>query len=587
MTQLSSLAQRATWRGAIRHIARVTLPNRADYKGLGRTWRGDLIAGVTVGIVALPLALGFGVASGVGAAAGLVTAIVAGFVAAVFGGSHLQVSGPTGAMTVVLIPVVARYGTEAVFALAILAGVIVIIMGLAGMGRLVSVIPWPVVEGFTLGIGVIIFLQQVPLALDTARPEVENAAMAAFATLRATDWQRAIAPLAVTLGVIALMLLLNMLRRSLPASLIAVALATLVAEVAGLDLDRIGALPATLPTLSVPAWDVSALSAMFPSALAIAALAALESLLSARVSDGMVDGVPATNADRELVGQGFANVASGFFGGMPATGAIVRTAVNVRAGGRSRLASASHAVVLVVVVLVATPVVSLIPMSALAGVLIVTAIRMIDIATARTILRATRADATVYLATVAVTIVFDLVVAVQVGVAVAALLALRSMARVSGLSRQDVPDELAAEDESALLREHVAVYRFHGAMFFGETKRFLDEMMNVRDVHVIVLVFSEVRIMDASGAHALTEIIADLRRRGITVLLKGLDAQQLKVAASVGVLDALGTSQHYYTDLAAAIAHARNHVHFELDGETRLDCSGPDSLVDESVTADA
>lgn len=573
MSQLSPLVYRGGWRGALRHFASLTLPQRSDYDRLGRTWRGDLVAGVTVGIVALPLALGFGVASGVGAAAGLVTAIVAGFVAAVFGGSHLQVSGPTGAMTVVLIPVVARYGTEAVFALSILAGVMVIIMGLVGMGRLVSIIPWPVVEGFTLGIGVIIFLQQVPLALDTARPEVENAAVAALETLRATDWERARMPLLVTLGVIITMVVLNRIRRSLPSSLIAVALATLVAEIANLDIDRIGALPDSLPSLSIPDWDASALSAMFPSALAIAALAALESLLSARVSDGMVDEVPNTNSDRELVGQGMANVASGLFGGMPATGAIVRTAVNVRAGGRTRVASAFHAGVLVIIVLVATPIVSLIPMSALAGVLIVTAIRMIDIATGRAIMRATRADATVYLATIAVTIIFDLVVAVQVGVAVAALLALRAMARVSGLRRHDVPDELAGDDEAELLREHVAVYRFHGALFFGGTKQFLDEMTTVKDVKVIILILSEVRVMDASGAHALNEIITDLRRRGITVLLKGLDAQQLKMAASVGVLDALGTQEHYFTDLAAAIAHARNHVHYELDGEELLECS--------------
>ncbi|HLS49317.1 MAG TPA: SulP family inorganic anion transporter [Actinomycetaceae bacterium] len=573
MSQLSPLVRRGGWRGLARHLATLTLPQREDYDRLGRTWRGDLIAGVTVGIVALPLALGFGVASGVGAAAGLVTAIVAGFVAAVFGGSHLQVSGPTGAMTVVLIPVVARYGVDAVFALAVLAGVLVIIMGLVGMGRLVSIIPWPVVEGFTLGIGVIIFLQQVPLALDTARPEVENAAVAALQTLQITDWQQARLPLLVTLGVIVTMIVLNRVRRSLPSSLIAVALATLVAEIFALDIDRIGALPDSLPSFSIPEWDLAAMSAMFPSALAIAALAALESLLAARVSDGMVDEVPNTNSDRELVGQGFANVASGLFGGMPATGAIVRTAVNVRAGGRTRVASASHALVLVAIVLVATPIVSLIPMSALAGVLIVTAIRMIDLATARAIMRATRADATVYLATIAVTIVFDLVVAVQVGVAVAALLALRAMARVSGLRRHDVPDELAGEAEADLLREHVAVYRFHGAMFFGGTKQFLDEMTTVKDVKVIILTLSEVRVMDASGAHALNEIITDLKRRGITVLLKGLDAQQLKMASSVGVLDALGTREHYFTDLAAAIAHARNHVHYELDGTARLDCS--------------
>jgi len=573
MSGPTPLAPRLSWRSAGRYLASLTLPRRSDYTGLARSWRSDLMAGVTVAVVALPLALGFGVASGVGPAAGLITAIVAGFVAAVFGGSHLQVSGPTGAMTVVLIPVVARYGPEAVFALSILAGVLVVIMGLVGMGRLVQVIPWPVVEGFTLGIGVIIFLQQVPLALDTPRPQVENATAAAVETLRVTDWDRALAPLAVTVGVAVLMVLITRVRRSLPASLIALAVATVVVEVSSLDVERIGALPDALPSFQIPAWDSGALAAMLPSAMAIAALAALESLLSARVADGMVENVPNTHADRELVGQGLANAASGLFGGMPATGAIARTAVNVRAGARTRVASASHAVVLVAIVVAFTPIVALIPLSALAGVLVVTALRMIDLRTGRAILRATRADAVVYLSTVVVTIVFDLIVAVQVGVAVAALLALRAMARVSGLTRQDVPPEIAAGEEDALLHEQIAVYHFRGALFFGGTKRFLDEMTAVNDVRVIVLVLREIRVMDASGAHALGEIITDLRRRGITVLLKGLDANQRKLSASVGVLEALGDESHYFTDLAAAVAHARNHVRFEIRGGAELECS--------------
>lgn len=573
MSGFAGLEPRVTWRSTLRHLANITLPRRSDYADLPRTWRGDLLAGLTVGIVALPLALGFGVASGVGAGAGLVTAIVAGFVAAVFGGSHLQVSGPTGAMAVVLLPVVARYGVESVFALSILAGVLIMIMGLTGMGRLVSVIPWPVVEGFTLGIGVIIFLQQVPLALDVPRPEGENAGLVALETLRVADWSAAIVPLAVTVGVIALMLLLGRIRPSLPGSLVAIAAATVVVELADLDVARIGLLPSGLPTPSLPAWDSAALATMFPSAMAIAALAALESLLSARVSDGMVEGVPDTHANRELMGQGLANVASGMFGGMPATGAIARTAVNVRAGGRTRVAAAFHAVVLVAVVLFATPVVALIPTSALAGVLVLTALRMIDLRTARSILRATRADGTVFLVTVGVTIVFDLVVAVQAGVAVAAFLALRAMARISGLDRVDVPDGLDAAEEDGLLHEHIAVYRFHGALFFGGTKRFLDEIARVNDVKVIVLALTDVRVMDTSGANALSSIITDLRRRGITVLLKGLDAHQRKVAEAVGVLDALGGREHYFYDMPAAVAHARNHVRFELEGHEEMDCS--------------
>ena len=567
MTPYISRSRGSQVRGALRTARELLLPHRHDYAALPRSWRGDLVAGLTVGIVALPLALGFGVASGVGATAGLITAIVAGFVAAVFGGSQLQVSGPTGAMTVVLIPVVARYGPESVFALSVLAGVIVIAMGLAGMGRLITVIPWPVIEGFSLGIGVIIFLQQVPLALDVPKPDGENAGLVAIETLRIVDWGPAIAPLLVAVAVVVVMFGLSWWRRSLPGSLIAIALATVAVELLDLDVARIGALPSTLPTPSLPAFDPAMIATMLPSAFAIAALAALESLISARIADGMVDGVERTNANRELVGQGMANVASGLFGGMPATGALARTAVNVRSGARTRVASASHAVVLVLVVLVATPVVALIPMSALAGVLMVTALRMIDLRTARAIMRSARSEAAVFLLTVGVTVVFDLILAVQVGVATAAFIALRAMTRISGVRRSPLEDEEVAEPSP--LDEHIAVYRFHGALYFGATKQFLDEIAEVRDVQVLVLALGDVRMMDASGANALQEIVADLRGRGITVLLKGLDRNQLRTATAVGVLEALGTEQHYFGDLRAAIAHARNHV-AHADGDLWL-----------------
>ncbi|MEE6282070.1 SulP family inorganic anion transporter [Georgenia sunbinii] len=556
--------------------SRELLPQRSDYAALPRSWRGDLLAGLTVGIVALPLALGFGVASGVGATAGLITAIVAGFVAAVFGGSHLQVSGPTGAMTVILIPVVARYGAESVFALSILAGIIIIAMGIAGMGRLVDVIPWPVIEGFSLGIGVIIFLQQVPLALDVPKPDGENAGLVALETLRITEWGPAVTPLLVTAAVVVMMFGLSWWRRTLPGSLIAIAAATLAAELLDLDVARIGALPDSLPTPSIPAFDAAALATLLPSAFAIAALAALESLISARIADGMVDDVRPTHTNRELVGQGMANVASGIFGGMPATGALARTAVNVRGGAKTRLAAASHAVVLVLVVLLATPVVALIPMSALAGVLMVTALRMIDLRTARAIIRSARSEAAVFLLTVGVTVVFDLIVAVQVGVATAAFLALRAISRVSGVRRDPLDDDVA---EPSPLDDRIAVYRFHGALYFGATRQFLDEVTAVDDVEVVVLALGDIRVMDASGANALQEIITDLQGRGVTVLLKGLDRNQLRTASAVGVIAALGTEEHYFADLRAAVTHARTHVaHADGDAPGQLGCAEPSRL---------
>lgn len=543
---------------------RALAPRRADYADLPRSWRGDLLAGLTVAVVALPLALGFGVASGLGAAAGLVTAVVAGAVAAVLGGSHLQVSGPTGAMTVVLLPVVARHGTESVPVVAIMAGGLVVLAGVLGIGRLVAYIPWPVVEGFTFGIGVVIALQQIPLALDTPRADGENAGLVALRTLARVDWSQAVAPLALVALVVAVMLALPRLHRGLPASLVAVALGTLVAEVAGLDVDRIGVLPSGLPAPHLPVVDLATTSALFSSALAVAALAALESLLSARVADGMADDLGRTRPNRELLGQGVANVASGLCGGLPATGAIARTAVNVRAGGRTRVAALTHALVLAGIVYAAAPLVGRIPLSVLAAVLLVTAARMVDLPTARAICRSGRSGALVFCVTLAVTVVFDLVMAVEVGVAVAAVLALRAVARSSGLHREPVPDapgdRVTAAAERDLLHEHIAVYRIDGALFFADVRRFLDELALVSDVRVVVLRLGNVRVLDASGAHALAEIVTDLRRRGMVVLLKGLRPEHRHLARGVGVLDALGDDAHVFDDLEDALSHARSHV---------------------------
>ena len=546
--------------------ARALAPHRSDYAGLSRSWRRDLLAGITVAVVALPLALGFGVSSGLGATAGLVTAVVAGAVAALLGGSHLQVSGPTGAMTVVLLPVVARHGTEAVPVVAIMAGGIVVLAGVLGLGRLVAYIPWPVVEGFTCGIGVVIALQQVPLALGTPAADGENAALVALRTLGATDWSAALPSLGLVALVVVAMVTLPLVHRGIPASLVAVVLATFVATVTHADVALIGALPASLPAPHVPVVDLATTSALFSSALAVAALAALESLLSAHVADGMSDDVPRTRPNRELWGQGVANVASGLFGGLPATGAIARTAVNVRTGARTRVAALTHAVVLAGVVYLAAPWVARIPLPALAAVLLVTAYRMVDVTAARAICRSGKAGTTVFVATLVVTVVFDLVLAVEVGVAVAAVLALRAVARASGLHREDPPDEwVPADEEQALLHEHIAVYRLDGALFFADVRRFLDELTQVSDVRVVVLRLSRVSVLDTSGAHALAQIVTDLQHRGIVVLLKGMRPEHRRVAESIGVLAALQHEHHLFDDLDTALEHARSHVRREQE----------------------
>lgn len=539
--------------------ARSLLPRRSDYAGLRRGWRADLLAGVTVAVVALPLALGFGVASGLGAQAGLVTAIVAGIAAAVFGGSHVQVSGPTGAMTVVLVPVVASVGPGGVLVVALLAGLMLVAAGFLRLGRFAGILPWPVIEGFTLGIALLIALQQVPGALGVERPDGENTALVAARAVATWDGTGAAAIALVGL-VVVLMSALPRLHRSLPAPLIAVAVATIAAEVAGFDVARIGSIPAGLPAPSLPSVAASDLPGLVTAALAIAALAGIESLLSAKVADGMSDAEP-HDPDRELVGQGVANVAVSFFGGMPATGAIARTAVNVRAGARTRGAAVVHGLVLTVVVVALAPLLARVPLAALAGVLILTAVRMVEFGTVRRILVSTREDALLLTVTAATTVAFDLVTAVAVGVALASLQALRAMAEGTSFTREEPSEPTVDTDlEHALLRRHVVTYRLDGALFFGAAQRFLMELTEVADVEVVILRLRGLRVLDSTGAQALGDLIAHLESRGITVLVACASAEQRQLMERVGALGRLVHEKHMLPTFEAALAHAGDHL---------------------------
>jgi sulfate permease, SulP family len=534
------------------------LPRRADYEGLTSSWRVDVVAGVTVGVVALPLALAFGITTGLGAEAGVVTAIVAGLVAAVFGGSDVQVSGPTGAMTVVLVPVVARHGVDGMVVVGVLAGLLVVGAAVFRLGRYLAFVPWPVVEGFTVGIAVIIFLQQVPMALGVARPEGESTAVVAARAVAEAMSSGQLAAAGTVVLVVAVMAVVPRLHRSLPASLLAVAAATVASTVAGLDVATIGHLPGSLPVPSLPGVSLGEVSELFAPAFAVALLAALESLLSAKVADGMGDG-RRHDPDRELFGQGLANVVSPLFGGMPATGAIARTAVNVRSGARTRVAAIVHALVLVVVVLFAGGLVARIPLAALAGVLMVTAARMVEVHNVRAVVRATRSDAAVLGLTAAATIAFDLILAVQIGMAVAAVLALRHVARTASITVQPAA-ELDRDRADALLHEGILTYRLDGALFFGAAQRFLTELTSVTDARVVVLRLPEVQVLDATGAQALGEIVAELEHRGITVLLKGPRPEHLRILSATGALDALAHQNHLFASLDDALAHARSHI---------------------------
>lgn len=382
----------------------------------------DLVAGVTVGVVALPLAIGFGITSGMSAQAGIATAILAGFIAALFGGSRFQVSGPTGAMTVVLIPVISKNGIEAIPALGLIAGLIVIAMSIVRLGGIINRIPWAVVEGFTLGIAVVIALQQLPMALGVVKGEGERTLQVAFNTVKGASENGLHSS---TLAILALTLIIKFnivkvverlkLKPYVPASFSALAITTAIVAIFHLDVAKIGDIPR-----NVFIWQGSLLnfsSDLITPAILIALLAAIESLLAARVADGMSHAKEKFHPNKELFGQGLATMVASIFGGQPATGAIARTSVNIRSGGKTKTAALIHALFLLLVVLLLSPVFALIPLPAIAGVLIGTSVRILNPHNVLEQLRSTWQELTTYVVTALVTIAVDLIWAIFVGIA--------------------------------------------------------------------------------------------------------------------------------------------------------------------------
>jgi SulP family sulfate permease len=345
-------------------------------------------------------------------------------------------------------------------------------------------------------------------------------------------------------------------RPTVPFSLIGVVLATILSRALDLGLVPLGHLPASLPAPSLTFVTVSSIATLAPAAFAIAALAALESLLSATVADGMSVN-ERHNPDRELFGQGLANVIVPIFGGVPATGAIARTAVNIRAGAGSRTAAITHSLVLLAVIFALAPLVSDIPLAALAGVLFATCVRMFETSSLLALMRSTRADALIVVATFSVTVAVDLVTAVGVGIAIAIVLALRSVARSASLEAVAIePGDYSAE-EHTLLSEHIAAYRVDGPLFFGAAHRLLLELPDIATIKVVILRMSRVSTMDSTGAHVLGDTIHRLEQRGITVILSGIDPRHADILASLGIADHLLALGLVHSDTPGAIAHAR------------------------------
>jgi SulP family sulfate permease len=391
------------------------LPVKEDFEF--RSPRSDIIAGLTVAVVALPLALAFGIASGLGAAAGITTAVIAGFLAALFGGSRVQVSGPTGAMTVVLIPIFHSFGANGVLLVGFLAGAVLLLFAIFRLGSHIHRIPTAVVEGFTAGIAVVIALQQVPFILGLPPTGEDKAWLQAVHLISGAkpNWTAIITAGVVCLSILAVARFVP----KLPFALIAIVVVTVVAEVSNLPVDRIGTLPTSLGRLDCAFLQQSNWWQLIPSAIAVAALAALEALLSAKISDKLTGF--SHDSNREVFGQSVANLVVPFFGGVPATAALARTAVNVRAHAHSRLAAMIHSIALAVAVLVAASLVGRIPLAALAGVLLATTIQMVNFKELRALASGHKLDAAVLLTTFLATVFIDLITAVIIGVLLSVL----------------------------------------------------------------------------------------------------------------------------------------------------------------------
>jgi SulP family sulfate permease len=513
----------------------------------------DVIAGVVVGIVALPLALAFAIASGVPPERGLYTAIVAGFLISLLGGSRVQIGGPTGAFVVIVYGIVQKFGYGGLAACTVLAGAILIVMGLARMGALIKFIPYPVITGFTSGIAVIIFSSQIKDLLGLKMGAVPAEFMDKWVAYAERFGTISLPALLVSGGTLAVLLIWPRFVRLIPAPFVAMLLATAAVQLFHLPVDtigsRFGGVPSTLPAPHLPAIPWSNLRELISPAVTIALLAAIESLLSAVVADGMAGTRHKSNI--ELVAQGVANIASPIFGGIPATGAIARTATNIKTGARTPLAGMTHAVTLLLILVFLGKWAALVPLASLAAILVVVSYHMSEWRSFASLLRAPRSDLVVLLLTFLLTVFVDLTVAVQVGIVAAALLFMRRMAEVT-----EIAD--ASEEERIALPPGVEMYEVNGPFFFGVATKLRDLAGNIaKSPRVLILRMRAVPAIDATGLHALEQLAARCRRSGTALILAEIRPQPLRALVRARKLEAIGGRANLAKSLDVALMRAR------------------------------
>ena len=530
----------------------------------------DLLAGVVVGIVALPLAIAFAIASGVTPERGLWTAIVAGFIVSAIGGSRVQIAGPTGAFVVIVYGIVQEHGVDGLMVATLMAGILLVVFGVAKLGVVIKFIPHPVITGFTSGIAVIIFTGQLKDFFGLRMGDVPADFLEKIAAYGHNLGSVTPAALGVALLALAIIIFWPRVSTRLPSPFVALIVTTAIVQFFDVPVETIGSRFGEISasfTLTVPKFDFQHIGVLIGPAFTIALLGGIESLLSAVVSDGMIGGRHRSNM--ELVAQGVANIASPFVGGIPATGAIARTATNVKNGGRTPIAGIVHSLTLLVITLAAGRWAALIPMATLAAILVVVAYNMSEWRAFRTELRSPKSDVAVLVTTFLLTVLVDLTVAIEVGMVLAAFLFIKRMSEVTNVNAvtrelEDDPTEQVYSDPNSVrsrrVPKGVEIYEINGPFFFGAAERFKDTLARVaRKPKVLIIRMRHVLALDSTGMHALKDVVHRSRRDGTIVLLSDVHMQPLVALTGSPVLDEIG-QENLFGNLDDALNRARREL---------------------------
>jgi len=529
---------------------------------------GDMFGGLTAAIVALPLALAFGVQSGMGAIAGLYGAIALGFFAALFGGTNTQISGPTGPMTVVSSVIIAGeialYGSlEAaigtIVATFVLAGLFLIIMGLTGIGKYIRYMPYPVVSGFMSGIGMIIIIMQIfPFFGMNSPSNIPKV----FAELTSITKGINLQAVILSLATIAIIYLFPRITKTIPSALVALLALSLISTLMGLNVPIIGDIPKGLPDIHIDTllgMDWHNPMVMIVPALTLASLGAIDSLLTSVVADNMTR--TQHNSNKELIGQGIGNMAAGLIGGLPGAGATMRTVVNINAGGRTKLAGIMHSIVLMIVLLGAGEYAKLIPLPVLAGILITVGVGIIDYKGIKHLARVPRADAVVMIIVLVLTVFVDLLQAVAIGLVLASILFMKQMgdnaeAKAVSLTLDDFHDIHLKGDEKGIsedIKNQIYIQHFDGPIFFGFTSHFKTMMQELPEVSVVIFRMPNVPSIDQSGMYAIEDAILELEKKDITVIITGIQKQPKDMLKNINLIPSLVNEENIFSNFNDAI----------------------------------